>query len=211
MSMKREYKGVLFVLLLVFVIWLYYLNDIYAPLIDNASPSMIMPSGAQNIAQSIAAFAAVFASIIAVSSSDPSKPKINIGREISIRNGLTKPFLGLTFARAKPIDLFEGKIIDYHLKFKLTNNSQFTLIKPTMMIQAPNILYSDIFKPCELFRNYDHIIFEELPFWNSLDSITFCLGGYMGGDKILNMKIKIDINCENAEGITITERITLTK
>ena len=126
MSMKREYKGVLFVLLLVLGIWLYYLNNIYAPPIDNASPSMIMPSKAQNIAQSIAAFAAVFASIIAISSSDPSKPKINIGREISVRGGLIKPFLGLTFARAKPLDIFDEKTIDYHLNFILTNNSQFT-------------------------------------------------------------------------------------
>lgn len=205
MSMKSEYKAALFLLLLVFFIWLYYLNKIYTPLIDNASPAMIMPNKAQNMAQSIAAFAAVFASIIAVSSADPSKPKINIGREISTTNILVKPLLGLTLNRATPMDFFTQKTREYHLNFNLINNSTFTLMKPAIMIQAPNILYSDLFRPCELFRNYDHIIFDELPFWNPLDSITFWLGGVIIKDESLD--IKIDINCENAEGITINERI----
>lgn len=78
-------------------------------------------------------------------------------------------------------------------------------MKPAIMIQAPNILHSDIFKPCELFRDNDHIIFDELSFWNPLDSITFGVGGFIIEGETLN--IKIDISCKNAEGITINERI----
>jgi hypothetical protein len=157
---------------------------------------------------SIAAFAALFASIIALSSADPRKPKINIGRDISLEDSLAKPYLGYTINRAMPVDIFIQKTPkpkEYYLKFKLTNNSTFTLMKPAIMIQAPNILHSDIFKPCELFRDNDHIIFDELSFWNPLDSITFGVGGFIIEGETLN--IKIDISCKNAEGITINERI----
>jgi hypothetical protein len=208
MSMKLVYKGVLFLLVLVFFIWLWYLNGIYTPPIENASPPMIMPNTAQNMTQSIAAFAALFASIIALSSADPRKPKINIGRDISLEDSLAKPYLGYTINRAMPVDIFIQKTPkpkEYYLKFKLTNNSTFTLMKPAIMIQAPNILHSDIFKPCELFRDNDHIIFDELSFWNPLDSITFGVGGFIIEGETLN--IKIDISCKNAEGITINERI----
>jgi len=173
-----------------------------------------------SLIQSISVFIALTTAIIALSVADPRKKSIKVNIELSTNK------LGEHYKKDLLPDLisvyqeFPDPIKSYRVEFKITNNSGFTLRKPTLTFRLPIqkqhpfegrlTFNSNLFNSKEEVRLLEFadtriLSNSNLPYWNNKDDMTIWIRMFFG--HMEPFVVEVSINCENAEGIT--ERVKI--
>lgn len=168
-----------------------------------------------NLIQSIGMFIALVTALIALSVADPSKKLVKMNIELFT----SKP--SKCYKKDLSADLrtiyqkFPDPIKSYRVEFKITNNSGFTLKKPTLTFRLPiqkqhpfegRITFnSNLFNSQEEMRllefaNTRILSNSNLPYWNDKDDMTIWIRMFFGD--MDPFSVDVSVNCENAEGVT---------
>ncbi|RKX26895.1 MAG: hypothetical protein DRP45_02385 [Candidatus Zixiibacteriota bacterium] len=174
--------------------------------------------------QGAAVFAALIASVIALSATDRKRLRAKTGVEVCVEPSQE------VYPKSKfvpeLIDTFrnhEDPVISRRVIFKLKNNSGFTLNKPMLAFRLPKdkrhpakldegpdgsyyvlTFRSNLFNSRDEFRSLefeDSVILSNsnLPYWNADDEIKIWIRMVLGEDAF---SVKVSVNSENAEGVT---------
>jgi len=176
--------------------------------------------------QSTGIFVALFAAVIALSSSDLKKR-----RKVDIV--IAPPFIEeeRTHDREKMTDAlkewykdFPDPIRSHQFLFMITNNSEFTLIRSTITFRIPvdkkhpnkhereelwhwrsfnsNLYNSRQDLRIMEFADTSILSNSNLPYWNNKDDITIWIRMLLDDGGLKPFDVEVSVNCENAEGIT---------
>lgn len=177
-----------------------------------------------DLIQMAAVFVALFASIIALSTSDPPLKKIKIDVDTSIsgsRISSSKTELPNDIAN-QFIDLLGDKLTSQQIHFTMKNSSGFTLSNPTLTFRFPNNcqhphkeggiwivgnnsnLYNSQ-KDLKKLEFGDTIILSNsnLPYWNKDETITIWIRMLLERIQESPFEVGISVNCQKAESYIV--------
>jgi len=207
--MKIKYLIIILILILAFVVFCYLV--FYTPFGEH--PRLV------NLIQSGGIFVALLTAIIALSVADPRKKYIKVKIELSASKPSPHLKDDLPAELRKVYEDFPNRFKSYRVEFKMTNNSGFTLKKPTLTFKLPlqkqhpfqargrwmRTFNSNLFNSQDEMRLLEFadtriLSNSNLPYWNNEDEITIWIRMFLGHMKPFD--VEVSINCENAEGIT---------
>ncbi len=175
--------------------------------------------------QSVGIFTALLAAIIALSSVDPKKKKIEVATApLYIEKESTYEKERITDDLKVWYKDFPDPIRSHQVHFKITNKSDQTLTRPTLTFRIPvdkkhpnklpkektwsrcsfnSNLYNST-QELRIFEFADTSILSNsnLPYWNSEEEITIWIRMVLDDGKLEPFDVEVSVNCENAEGFT---------
>ena len=208
--MKIQYLIIIFLLVIIAIFFCYQIWD--TPLGEDFRLA--------NLIQSIGIFIALVTAVIALSIADPRKKSVKVNIELSTSK------LGEHYKKDLLPDIrsayqeFPDPIKSYRVEFKITNNSGFTLKKPTLTFRLPIqkqhpfegrlTFNSNLFNSQEEIRLLEFadtriLSNSNLPYWNNKDDMTIWIRMFFG--HMESFIVEVSVNCENAEGVT--ERVKI--
>ena len=178
----------------------------------------------QNAILSAGVFAAMAASVIALSSADPRRKLVKIEITPAIKKTLYDDYdkKDLSPDLEKEYRGFPDPIRASQVHFQMTNVSGFTLKKPVITFRLPlerqhpvgekpvyfargfnSNLYNDIRELTRLKFGDTYIISNSnLPYWNEKDEMDIWIRMVLDNGKTKSFVVEISVNCDNADGVT---------
>lgn len=175
--------------------------------------------------QSVGIFVALLAAVIALSSADTKKKKVEVI--------IAQPYIEeeKTYERERMIDElniwykhFPTPIRSHQVHFKITNKSDLTLTRPTLTFRIPvdkkhpnkfpkektwsrRSFNSNLYNSTQELRIFEFadtsiLSNSNLPYWNSEEEITIWIRMVLDDGKLEPFDVEVSVNCENAEGFT---------
>jgi hypothetical protein len=174
--------------------------------------------------QIVGVFAALATAIVALSTADPKKGRVKVNISLSIDEEAKHPQSELSDELKKYYIGFPDPVRSHRVQFKMTNNSGFTLKKPTLTFRIPihkkhphrfsnekpwslytfnsNLYnYKAEFRTLE-FANTSVLSNSNLPYWNDKEEIMLWIRMVLDDGKLEPFAVEVSVNCENAEGVT---------
>ena len=168
-------------------------------------------------------FAALIIAVIAMSIADPKVKRADIEVEHTVDEDNVTTYE----KRDLPSDLqlkyesYPDPITSHRMRFRISNTSGFTLIKPTLTFRLPLekqhpyrigrnyrlTFNSNILNPQSEYRilefgDFGMLSVSSLPYWNDGDEITIWIRMLLNDGRLEPFIVEISLNSENAEGIT---------
>jgi hypothetical protein len=179
----------------------------------------------QNGIQGAGIFVALFTAIIALGTADRKRKQVNIKIEpsINLKQSATYHKNQMKQNLSELYKDLPETFKSYQVNFRMTNDSGFSLEKPTLTFTLPyekQHPYKAEDQTMYEIRSFNsntynaphefYLLFEEniilsktiLPFWNNQDSMTIWIRMVIDDGKFEPFKVNVSINCSNADGKT---------
>jgi len=221
--MRARYLLFIFALVLAAVIYVYGVLS---------SPSKLHPN-IGDLLQGIAIFVALLASVIALSSADTKRKTVKVDITAHIEKQSMERYSKCDFSPQlkDKYSAYPDPVVSYRVYFDMRNISGFTLKRPALTFRLPidrrhphkdginygtTTFHSNIFnyqRDLVSLETADTLILSNsnLPYWNNDDEISIWIRIVLDPGPPQSFPVEISLNCENAEGITKTNKIDMGK
>ena len=213
--MKTKYLIIIIILILTAVA--FEILIFYSPIGQN--PRL------EKAIQSVGIFTALLAAIIALSSVDPKKKKIEVAiAQLYIEKESTYERERFTDDLKVWYQDFPDPIRSHQVHFKIKNKSDQTMTRPTLTFRIPvekkhpnklptektwsrRSFNSNLYNSTQELRIFEFadtsiLSNSNLPYWNSEEEITIWIRMVLDDGKLEPFNVEVSVNCENAEGFS---------
>lgn len=217
--MRWGYICCIFIIIFLIIGLMYLL--LYPPSVEESPFGRIV----KNSHIFVPSLAALLAAVIALSASDPKRKKVDfVIAPLSIEEERTHEREKMTDELKEWYKDFPDPIKSHQIHFMITNNSEFTMTRPTLTFRIPidkkhpnkhekeeiwhwRSFNSNLYNSRQELRILEFadtsiLSNSNLPYWNKKDNISIWIRMVIDDGKLKPFDVEVSINCENADGIT---------